>query len=94
MAQAASKPTPAHSDWLTPRDLSERFGVSRRRIYDWLVLGWLRGARKGGRWHIAVPDADFFALTCRGYRGHLMPSLYEWRSLYPQSADQADSSAF
>jgi len=34
-------------DYLTPQEVAERCGLSRRRVYDWLTWGWLRGQRRG-----------------------------------------------
>ena len=72
----------AEAGRLSPLELSARFGVSRRRVYDWLALGWLRGSREGRRWRVSEGDAAFFERTCRGYRGRLMPSLREWGPLW------------
>ncbi len=69
---------------LAPLELAARFGVSRRRVYDWLAQGWLRGRRLGGRWRVSEQDAALFETTCRGYRGRLMPSLYEWERIWPR----------
>jgi excisionase family DNA binding protein len=74
--------TEIEADWLSPLELSERFGVSRRRVYDWISFGWLRASRSGHRWRVSGRDAAFFEATCRGYRWRLMPSLYEWESLW------------
>ena len=74
-----SKPEQAPPSALyTPRDVADLCGLSRRRIYDWLARGWLRGHRKGGRWIVTAEDLDLFKRTCVGSHGRLMPSLYEW----------------
>ncbi len=66
----------------TPQQVAQRCGLSRRRIYDWLTWGWLRGHRRGGRWVVTAEDLDFFVRSCRGARGRLMPSLHDWDSLW------------
>ena len=68
--------------WLSPQEVADRCGKSRRRVYDWLAWGWLRGVRLGGRWLVNEEDLAFFERTCRGYRDHLMPSLYDWEPLW------------
>jgi len=66
----------------TPKDVAVLYGLSRRRIYDWLYKGWLRGHRKGGRWLVTAADLDLFQKTCTGSHGRLMPSLYEWEPIW------------
>lgn len=75
----ASIPLPA---LYTPKDVAELLGLSRRRIYDWLNKGWLRGHRKGGRWVITPQDLDIFKRTCVGSHGRLLPSVYEWAPIW------------
>ena len=66
----------------TPQEIAERCGLSRRRVYDWLSWGWLRGRRHGGRWLVTADDWEFFARICRGARGRLMPSLRDWGPIW------------
>ncbi len=46
--------------YYTPQEVAERSGLSRRRVYDWLSWGWLRGHRHGGRWVVTAQDWEFF----------------------------------
>lgn len=68
--------------YYTPQEVAARCGLSRRRIYDWLSCGWLRGRRLGGRWVVMAEDWDFFSRTCRGAGGRLMPSLRDWEAIW------------
>lgn len=76
--------TSAPSDpiFYTPLEVAALCGLSRRRVYDWLSWGWLRGSHHGGRWVIAAADWDFFQQVSRGARGRLMPSLHDWEALW------------
>ncbi len=69
-------------EWYTPQEVAGRCGLSRRRVYDWLTWGWLRGHRRGGRWAVTADDWEFFQRTCRGAGGRLMPSLRDWSPLW------------
>jgi excisionase family DNA binding protein len=73
---------PSRPALLTPKEVAEVYGLSRRRIYDWLGKGWLRGHRRGGRWVVTAQDLDLFTRTCIGKRGRPMPSLYEWEPIW------------
>ena len=79
---ASTHTTLAEDPAYTPQEIAERCGLSRRRIYDWLSWGWLRGYRHGGRWTVTAGDWEFFARTCRGARGRLMPSLRDWEPIW------------
>lgn len=68
----------------TPLEVAERAGLSRRRVYDWLTWGWLRGHRHGGRWVVTAADWEFFTHVCRGARGRLMPSLRDWEPIWQE----------
>jgi hypothetical protein len=74
----------ASSAVYTPQEIAGRSGLSRRRIYDWLSWGWLRGSRRGGRWIVASEDWEFFIRVCRGARGRLMPSLRDWEPIWKE----------
>lgn len=71
----------------TPLEVAERAGLSRRRVYDWLTWGWLRGYRRGGRWVVTGEDWEFFTRACRGARGRLMPSLHDWEEIWGARPD-------
>jgi len=77
----------------TPQEVAERCGLSRRRIYDWLAAGWLRGHRAGGRWLVTEADWDYFTRTCRTRRGRLMPSLRDWPPLWAAQPGSASGSS-
>lgn len=86
-SQTESDPPPrlagrAGAALYTPQEIAERCGLSRRRVYDWLSWGWLRGRRHGGRWVVTAEDWDFFVRISRGARGRLMPSLRDWGPLW------------
>ena len=66
----------------TPLEIAARAGLSRRRVYDWLAWGWLRGQRRGGRWIVTGEDWELFTATCRGARQRLMPSLRDWDEVW------------
>ena len=74
----------------TPQEVAQRSGLSRRRIYDWLSWGWLRGSRHGGRWVVTVEDWEFFTWVCRGARGRLMPSLRDWEPIWKERVSPRD----
>lgn len=85
MSRAEPVPPPARGagqDFYTPLEVAERCGLSRRRVYDWLTWGWLRGLRHGGRWVVAASDWEYFQSASRGARGRLMPSLHDWELLW------------
>ena len=86
-SQTEGEIAPSHSTCAedlayTPQEIAERCGLSRRRVYDWLSWGWLRGHRRGGRWLVTAADWEFFVRTSRGARGRLMPSLRDWEPLW------------
>jgi len=78
----SSDPPNPPPEFYTPQEVAELCGLSRRRVYDWLTWGWLRGHRNGGRWVVTAADWDFFTHACRGARGRLMPSLHDWELLW------------
>jgi excisionase family DNA binding protein len=76
----------------TPLEVAELCKISRRRVYDWIASGWLRGVRVGGRWLVSLDDLGYFRETCRGAENRLMPQLWEWESIW--SSRPLDSSAW
>ena len=70
----------------TPLEIAQRAGLSRRRVYDWLTWGWLRGHRHGGRWIVTAADWEFFTQVSQGARGRLMPSLRDWEPIWQTRA--------
>ena len=54
---------------LSPGEVAKLVDVSRRTIYTWILEGWLRGYRLGGRWFVTVPDLDSFQALTRGASG-------------------------
>lgn len=42
----------AVAEWLSPEDVAERVGVSRRTVYRALNAGHLEGRRAGARWRV------------------------------------------
>ncbi|MDR3710271.1 MAG: helix-turn-helix domain-containing protein [Capsulimonadaceae bacterium] len=66
----------------TPLEVAVECNISRRRIYDWIAAGWLRGRRIGGRWVVTAEDLEFFRETCRGAEGRLMPQLWDWDPIW------------
>ncbi|MGI4789674.1 MAG: helix-turn-helix domain-containing protein [Janthinobacterium lividum] len=85
---STNRPSSATPDIYTPQEIAELCGLSRRRVYDWLSWGWLRGHRRGGRWVVTTLDWEFFTQTCRGARGRLMPSLRDWQPLWEARPDR------
>ena len=84
MEESVPTPVEASLALYTPLEIAERSGLSRRRVYDWLSWGWLRGHRHGGRWVVMAEDWEFFTQVCRGARGRLMPSLRDWEPIWKE----------
>ncbi len=68
---------PNRAKVLSPMEAAGIVGVSRRTIYTWIINGWLRGHRIGGRWFVTAPDLDLFTKACKGATGKPMPQLWE-----------------
>jgi hypothetical protein len=77
--------------YLSPLEVSQISGLSRRRIYDWLGWGWLRGIRNSGRWHVCQHDWELFTSNCRGLHGRLMPSLYDWENFWDSNPNREEA---
>jgi excisionase family DNA binding protein len=68
---------PNRSKVLTPQEAAERLQLSRRTVYTWILQGWLRGHRIGGRWFVTLPDLEQFRKLTTGATGRPMPQLWQ-----------------
>jgi excisionase family DNA binding protein len=75
----------SEAELYTPLEVADHCSISRRRIYDWIAAGWLRGHRIGGRWVVSSDDLSLFRATCVGAEGHLMPQLWEWDQFWNEN---------
>lgn len=47
-------------NYLTPADIADELGVTRRTVYEWLLTGQLEGLRAGRSWRVTREALDAF----------------------------------